>query len=44
MVKRLNIPLDDSDFEKARAIKDDLNLTWEEFITEAAICLEQRTE
>ena len=39
MVKRLNVPLDDSDYETARQVKDDLDLTWEEFIIEAAECL-----
>lgn len=40
MVKQLNIYLDDSDHERAKGIKDKLDLTWSEFIIEAAECLE----
>jgi len=44
MVKRLNIPLDDSDYENAKRIKQELDLTWEQFIIEAADSLEEKVE
>lgn len=40
MVKRLNVPLDDEDYEEISAVKQDLGLTWEEFLIESADCLE----
>jgi len=40
MVKRLNVPLDDSDYERVSEVKNELGLTWEEFLIEAANCLE----
>ncbi|MFC3957873.1 hypothetical protein [Halovivax cerinus] len=41
MVKNVNVALDDRDYQKAIDAKDELGLTWEEFIVEAAECLEE---
>jgi hypothetical protein len=41
MVKRLNIPLNDSDYEHAKQVKQELGLTWEQFIIEAADSLKE---
>lgn len=38
----MNVALADADADRARAVKDDLGLTWEEFIVEAADALEER--
>jgi hypothetical protein len=35
MVKNLHVTLDDTDFEKVKEVKDDLGMTWEEFVLEA---------
>jgi len=42
MVTHLNIALDDSAAERVRAVKEDLGLTWAEFVAEAADTLENR--
>jgi len=36
MVKTLNITLDDEQYERARAVKQDLGVAWAEFIGHAA--------
>lgn len=42
MVRTLNVTLDDSDFENAERVKEDLGLTWQEFVIEATEAIEQR--
>lgn len=42
MVTTLNISLNDSDADRARTVKDERGLTWEEFIIEATVALENR--
>lgn len=43
--KTLNITLAESEYEDARAVKDELDLTWEEFVIEATDALDgQRRE
>lgn len=44
MPTTLNITLADDDADRARAVKDALGLTWEEFIIEAADALDARRE
>lgn len=39
MVRTLNVTLDDSDFEDAEKVKDEIGLTWEGFVKEATRCL-----
>ena len=41
MVRNLNVALDDDDYERASAVKEDLGLTWEEFVVEATEALEE---
>lgn len=36
MVKRLNVPLNDDDYGRANDVKEELGLTWEEYIILAA--------
>lgn len=42
MVKRLNVALEDADFESIEQVKDKLGYTWEEFVLQAAECLQER--
>lgn len=42
MVKRLNVALEDADFESIEQVKDELGYTWEQFVLEAAECLQDR--
>lgn len=44
MVRTLNVTLDDGDFERVEAVKDDLGYTWQEFILEATEALEESGE
>ena len=44
MVRRIQVAFDDRDFEKISEIKNDLGLTWEEFILRAADELENSEE
>lgn len=44
MPRNVNVALDTSDFEYVERVKEDLDLTWEEFLTEAAECLEERED
>lgn len=44
MVRTLNVTLDDADFEYVESVKDDLGLTWKEFLLEATEAIEERTE
>jgi hypothetical protein len=44
MVTNLNITLDDDIADSARSVKDDLGLTWAEFVEAAAECLRERDE
>lgn len=44
MVKRLNVALNDDDFQKVKSVKDDLDMTWEEFVLEATECLQDDHE
>lgn len=41
MVTHLNIALDDSDAEQVREVKEELGLTWAEFLVEAADALDE---
>jgi len=41
MVRNVNIALDDSDYDEINQVKEELGLTWEEFIVEAAVCLDE---
>jgi len=41
MVRNVNVALDDNEYQEVKQIKEELNLTWEEFLIEAAICLEE---
>lgn len=41
MVRNVNVALDDSDYDEINQVKEELGLTWEEFIIEAAACLEE---
>ena len=41
MVRNVNVALDDSDYEEVNRVKEELDLTWEEFIIEAAECLDE---
>jgi len=36
MVRNINVSLDDADYDDAKAVKDSMDLTWEEFVIEAA--------
>jgi methionine synthase I (cobalamin-dependent) len=42
MVRTLNVTLDDSDFERAKSVKEELNLTWPEYIREATEALAEQ--
>lgn len=44
MVTHLNIALDDDAAERVRSVKEDLGLTWAEFLVEAADALENGRE
>ncbi|MXV60976.1 hypothetical protein GS429_02650 [Natronorubrum sp. JWXQ-INN-674] len=44
MSKRVTVTLDDEDFEYATEMKEFLGLTWEEFMIEAAECLDEQIE
>lgn len=44
MVKQLHVALSDEDHAKAKRVKDDLRLTWEEFILRAAEELDESEE
>lgn len=44
MVRTLNVTLDNSDFENAERVKEELGLTWQEFVIEATDALEQLEE
>jgi len=44
MVKQVHVALSDEDHSKAKGIKDELGLTWEEFILRAAEEFEQNEE
>jgi hypothetical protein len=44
MVRTLNVTLDDSDFERIKAVKEDLGLTWQEFVLQATDALEERED
>lgn len=44
MVKRLNVALEDADFESIEQVKVELGYTWEDFVIEAAECLREREE
>ena len=39
-----NVTLDDSDFERIKAVKEDLGLTWQEFVFQATDALEERED
>jgi len=41
MVKRLNVPLSEEDYNEISKVKNNLDLTWEEFLIEAAKCLDE---
>jgi hypothetical protein len=43
VVTTLNITLDDDVAEYARTVKDDLGVTWAEYVEEAAEALEEKT-
>lgn len=36
MVTRIQVALDDGEFERVRDVKDELGLTWEQFLIHAA--------
>lgn len=42
MVRTLNVTLDDSDFEQIKDVKEDLGLTWQEFVLQATDALQER--
>jgi hypothetical protein len=42
MSKQVTVTLDDEDFEYATEMKEFLGLTWEEFMIEAAECLDEQ--
>lgn len=42
MVKRLNVALEDSDFDAIDEVKDGFDMTDEKFVIEAAECLQVR--
>lgn len=42
MVRRLNIALNDSDYDEIKAVKENIGLSREEFVNEAAECLHVR--
>lgn len=44
MVRTLNVTLDDSDFEDIQDVKDNLGLTWQEFVIEAADALKHQED
>jgi hypothetical protein len=44
MVRTLNVTLDDSDFEQVEHVKDELGLTWQEFVIQSADALAQRED
>ena len=44
MVRTLNVTLDDNDFERIKAVKEDLGLTWQEFVFQATDALEERED
>lgn len=44
MVRTLNVTLDDSEFEDVERVKDELGLTWQEFVTQAADALAERED
>ena len=39
-----NVTLDDSDFEHIKAVKEDLELTWQEFVLQATDALEEQED
>jgi len=41
MVRTLNVTLDDSDFEHIKNVKEELGMTWQEFMLQATDALEQ---
>jgi len=41
MVRNVNIALDDRNYEEINRVKEELGLTWEEFIVQAADCLDE---
>lgn len=42
MVRNLHATLDDDVYQEVKDVKDELGLTWEEFVVEAAECLQER--
>jgi len=42
MVRTLNVTLDDSDFEQIKNVKEELDLTWQEFVLQATEALQER--
>lgn len=42
MVSNIHATLDDQEAERVKAVKDELGLTWAEYLTEAADVLEER--
>jgi hypothetical protein len=44
MVRTLNVTLDDDDFAQIESVKEELGLTWKEFMIEATEALEERSE
>lgn len=44
MVRTLNVTLDDDTFAQVEHVKNELGLTWEEFILEAANALEAKNQ
>ncbi|MFQ3319399.1 MAG: hypothetical protein ACI80F_001463 [Natronomonas sp.] len=42
MVRTLNVTLDDGDFEHIKDVKEELGLTWQEFILQATEALQER--
>ena len=44
MVKRLHIVLDDKTFEEIRGIKDELKVTWDQFLILASHVLKEQPE
>lgn len=44
MVSTINVTLDDRDAERIKEVKEELGLTWPEFLSEAADALAEREE
>lgn len=41
MVRNINVALNDADYDEVTRVKQDLDLTWEEFVMQAAHCLDE---